>query len=62
MIEPVFATPIYKSDTCYEFTKEQLDFLNGLEFMPNRGNTVTKDKNIFNNPKKLVFGKRQVLC
>jgi len=50
MIEPVFATPIYKSDNCYEFTKEQLDCLSSLELMENRGNTVTKDKNIFNNP------------
>ena len=50
MIEPIFATPIYKSDNCYEFTKEQLDCLSSLELMENRGNTVTKDKNIFDNP------------
>ncbi len=48
MIEPIFATPIYKSDNLYAFTEEEMNCLKSFKMINNRGNDVTEEKHIFN--------------
>jgi uncharacterized protein (TIGR02466 family) len=51
MIEPIFSTPIYKSNNLYQFSKDELDCLKSFKMIDNRGNEVTEEKNIFSSPK-----------
>ena len=46
MIEPIFATPIYKSDSLYQFSTEELDCLNSLKLSNNANNSSSVDLNI----------------
>lgn len=47
IIHNLFPTPIGSFKMDREFTKEEKDFILGLETRPNQGNTTSKDNNLF---------------